>query len=339
MRFTDNEMSVILLCSQLGLEEKEGVSPLSLGQWNAFLDNLIRCGLEPKVILENCQDVKNMGYDDQELERIKRLADRGASVAFALDDYEKRGIHTITLLNDKYPVMLKSKLKTKKPPVLFYAGDIELAGKVGIGVVGSRNLSVAGADFIGKLVEKAVGERMVIYSGGARGADSVAENTAMATGGAAVEFLADSLATKIKKKDISQRIIGRNMLLISDYLPTAGFSAARAMNRNKYIYGSAYGTFVAESDYNTGGTWAGATEAMKQGYGKVLVWKDSGCEGNKRLIEAGGIPYSIGDNRRLYDIITTEAATHSESTKATDKASGEVEGQQLDFMSIINNDK
>ncbi len=329
MRYTDNEMSIILLCSQLGLDGEAGVKPLSLGQWNTFLDNLIKCGLEPKVILENCQDIKNMGYDDLELERIKRLADRGAAVAFALDDYEKRGIHTITMLNDKYPVMLKSKLKSKKPPVLFYAGNIELASKVGIGVVGSRNLSVAGADFVSKLVDKAVEEHLMIYSGGAKGADSIAENTAMAKGGAAVEFLADSLASKIKKKEVSQRILTGNMLLLSDYLPVAGFSAARAMNRNKYIYGSAYGTFVAESNFGTGGTWSGATEAMKHNYGKVFVWKDTDCQGNQKLIEQGGIPYSIEDNRRLYDIITQPIIKSGNAE--------EIEGQQLNFMNIINN--
>ena len=33
----------------------------------------------------------------------------------------------------------------------------------------------------------------------------------------------------------------------------------------RYIYTSSYGTFVVASNYNKGGTWAGATEAMNGG--------------------------------------------------------------------------
>lgn len=62
-------------------------------------------------------------------------------------------------------------------------------------------------------------------------------------------------------------------------------SLARAMNRNKYIYASSYGTFVVESEYNKGGTWSGAAEAVKNKWGKVFV---NDLEGNKKLIELGG---------------------------------------------------
>lgn len=49
---------------------------------------------------------------------------RGAKVAFELEEYEKRGIHVITFISKKYPVLLRQELKNKKPPVLFYSGDI-----------------------------------------------------------------------------------------------------------------------------------------------------------------------------------------------------------------------
>ena len=69
-----------------------------------------------------------------------------------------------------------------------------------------------------------------------------------------VAYIADSLTDKIKKKDIAKYVAEGKLLLISDLKPNVGFSAGRAMNRNKFIYASAIGTFVVESDYNKGRT-------------------------------------------------------------------------------------
>lgn len=95
------------------------------------------------------------------------------------------------------------------------------------------------------------------------------------------------------------------------------------MNRNKYIYASALGTFVVESDYNKGGTWTGATEAIKNGWGKVFVWNKP-AEGNKKLIEVGGSAYEITEDK-LVDTISRKQGT-----------SQTVEYTQMSFMDIIN---
>jgi predicted Rossmann fold nucleotide-binding protein DprA/Smf involved in DNA uptake len=100
------------------------------------------------------------------------------------------------------------------------------------------------------------------------------------------------------------------MLLISDMKPDAGFSAGRAMNRNKFIYASAMGTFVVESDYNKGGTWTGATEAIKNQWGKVYVC-DNKSEGNTGLIEKGGIAYEP-DGGKLLELINKQPKERKE---------------------------
>ncbi len=160
-----------------------------------------------------------------------------------------------------------------------------------------------GIRFTQKLVEKAAREHLIIYSGGAKGIDTVSEKAALEYGSAAVSFVADSLLSKIRKKDILDAVINKKHLLLSDVKPDAGFSAARAMNRNKYIYASSYGTFVAASDYNTGGTWAGATEALKNRWTKVFVWQNERYEGNRKLIEKGAVPYCFSDES-LLELIT-----------------------------------
>lgn len=306
MKYTDNEMCVILLCSYIGVDSSFDVKPLSQGEWNKFLAALLAAKKEPKIIYDMTdQEAKSLGYDPAFAERVRRLADRGAAVGFELQEYERKGIQVITEINEHYPILLRRRLGKKKPPVLFYAGDIGLAGKIGIGVVGSRNVSEAGMKFATELVLKATSENMIIYSGGARGVDSVSENTALDAGGGVVSYIADSLASRIRKSAVADSIMKGRMLLVSDQKPDAGFSAGRAMNRNKYIYASGYGTFVVESDYNKGGTWTGATETMKNNWGKVFVWEHD-LEGNKKLIEAGGIPFTFQDGQKLFDVVNQD---------------------------------
>ena len=304
MKFSDNSMSAVLLCSYIGINNDDAYKPLTLKEWNELLDSVIEHGQQPSVVMDPSQSfLRETDCSQAYIERIKRLMSRAGTVAFQLDELEGKGIDIVTQFDADYPVLMKRRLKKKTPPVLFYSGDIGLAKKIGIGVAGSRNGDAEGVDFARKLVEKAAAERLVVYSGGAKGVDSIAEKAAVESGSAAISFVADSLISKIRKKEILDAVVNRKCLLLSDVRPDVGFSAARAMNRNKYIYASSYGTFVVASDYNKGGTWAGAAEAMKNEWTKVLVWNHGGYEGNRRLIEKGAVPYELSE-APVFELLT-----------------------------------
>lgn len=304
MTYSENAMSTILLCSYLGIDKNDSLKPFSLGEWNEFLDDIRGTKEEISVVLSNDNSWKEkLHYSDERSERINSLISRGARVAFELDNLEKKGIQVVTLFDDDYPILLRRKLKKKTPPILFYAGNLELAKKIGIAVVGSRNVDGDCIEFTKKLVEKASREKLIVYSGGARGVDSVSEITALNSGSAVVSYVADSLLSKIKKQETVKNIMEGRLLLFSDVKPDAGFSAARAMNRNKYIYASAYGAFVIESDYNKGGTWNGAIESIRNGYTKTLIWDNKKYDGNQKLIENGGVAFEITEES-IYSVIT-----------------------------------
>ena len=72
---------------------------------------------------------------------------------------------------------------------MFYAGDIDLANKIGVAVVGSRDVDQAGIEFTRELVSRAAEEKLVIYSGGAKGVDTISEITAIENGSAVVSFM------------------------------------------------------------------------------------------------------------------------------------------------------
>jgi predicted Rossmann fold nucleotide-binding protein DprA/Smf involved in DNA uptake len=328
MKFTDNAMSAILLCSYIGLKGDDLLKPLSLGEWNQFLDRIIEMKYEPCIVLkQDSMFLENLKYTNDYVERIQKLVSRGGKVAFALDDLSRKGVEVITLFDSDYPVLLKRKLKRKAPPILFYAGDIKLSKKIGIAVVGSRDVDQAGMDFTKKLVTKASQERLIIYSGGAKGVDTISENTAIECGSAVVSFIADSLLSKIKKSDILLKIMQGKMLLLSDVNPEVGFSAARAMNRNKLIYTAAYGAFVVSSDYNKGGTWSGAIENIMNDWTKEFVWDHKEYNGNLKLIEKGAIPYDLSVEK-IYDVITKK-----------DNNYDQLDIFNLNSVAVLNEDK
>ena len=302
MNYTDNDMCAILLCSHLALDDN--IKPFSLKEWDSFLQSIKVFGFTPNIIFsENDNWLTDMNYSTTQQERIKKLISRGISLAFALDDLNDIGINLVTIFNKKYPILLRKKLKFKAPPILFYSGNLSLVNKIGISIVGSRNVDENGSEFAKSLVQKAVEEELMIFSGGARGVDKVSENTALACGGGAVSYISDSLISKIKRRDIRQALLNRRLLLLSDVNPEAPFSVGRAMNRNKFVYASSYGAFVVQSDYNKGGTWNGAMESIKYNYTNTFIWNNNKYYGNVKLIENGGIPYNL-TNAKLFPIIT-----------------------------------
>src|SRR2546430_8653913 len=109
-------------------------------------------------------------------------------------------------------------------------------------------------------------------------------------GGTAVGVLADSLIATVNKADVRELLLDGQLVLLTPYAPTAGFSVGAAMGRNKMIYGLADMAVVVSSDFETGGTWSGAVEALKARWCPVFVRDGNVPKGNKELIKRGAVP-------------------------------------------------
>jgi len=73
------------------------------------------------------------------------------------------------------------------------------------------------------------------------------------------------------------------------------------MGRNKIIYGLSRVTFVVTAYKDSGGTWAGAKEALDRGFGPVAVWAGQGVkDGNEALVKRGATPITEFD--RLFSV-------------------------------------
>ena len=77
----------------------------------------------------------------------------------------------------------------------------------------------------------------------------------------------------IRLPEIRHALERGDLCLVTPYSPNAGFSVGAAMGRNRLIYCLADYAIVVASDAEKGGTWAGATEALKNGWVPNVVRK------------------------------------------------------------------
>ncbi len=293
MKRDEDSLATILLVSRLCAD---GVRPLKASEfWNL----IERISGGPGVFLNLSQARLMRDYDLREdlAARVAELVGRATALAFELERLEQSGIKSLTAFDEHYPREWLVRLGTKAPPLMHAAGAVELLDSPGLGVVGSRDVSQAGGEVAKDLACMAVRLGLPLVSGGARGVDQLAMDAAIETGGAVIGILADSLLRKLKRPEVRRAVHDGNTVICTPYAPGAPFSAGNAMGRNKLIYAQAAVTVVVASDNGTGGTWSGASEALKRGFGSVAVWRGPGeGPGNAPLQQQGAKPVSKPDD-------------------------------------------
>ncbi len=301
MILSPDSQVLLLLCSHLGLQSNPDPVPLTLRDWNPLARKLQTESLRPGSLLDfSEQDIATqLSLTVEEAQRISRLLERGGTIAIELERLESLGIRVITRADEDYPQRYRQQLKDSAPTTLFYAGNKDLLGQPGIAVIGSRNVDQVGQDCAAYIGNACARSGLVLYSGGAKGVDSIGMNSALEGRGTAVGILADSLKRAIRSPDARAALVRGDLCLVTPYSPDAGFSVGTAMGRNKLIYALADYAVVVASDVEKGGTWAGATEAMKAEWIPVFILEYQDMpEGNRILLEKGGIafPYLIPES-------------------------------------------
>lgn len=296
MTISSDSQVILLLCSQIGLSSRQDFSPLNLKEWNLLARKLQFLSLRPESLLGfSAEDISNkLNISEIEIDRILFLLQRSGFLAIELERLASLGIKVLTRADEDYPDQYRQRLKESAPSVLFFSGEKALLGQLGIAVVGSRHLDEIGmecAEFIGNFCGRS---GFVLYSGGAKGVDLISTNAALSARGTAVSILADNMEKVIRIPEYREAIRRGDLCLVTNYSPSAPFSVGRAMGRNKLIYTLSEYALVVASDAEKGGTWAGATEALKAKWLPVFVLDHLAMpEGNKLLIQKGAsrFPY------------------------------------------------
>ena len=229
------------------------------------------------------------------MDRVESLLDRGTALAVAVERWESNGIWVISRSDSHYPGCLKQYLSQTAPLLLYGVGPKEVLDRGGVAVVGSRNRSEEDGAFARRIGEHCAQEGIAIISGAAKGIDRDAMDGALESGGWAIGVLAEGLAKTATSRKYREMLVSDRLTLVSPYEPDSRWLAYAAMERNKLLYALGDAALVVASAAETGGTWAGAAEAIQHGKVRVFV-KSTGTQapGNPNLLRMGGLPVPDG---------------------------------------------
>ncbi|MFM6398871.1 DNA-processing protein DprA, partial [Planktothrix sp.] len=301
--------AILLLCASFGQNRLSQPQPLTLTEYNLLVgwlqDNQMRPG---DLLSSNINNkLQNLAIEKLDIQRIQALLERGVMLSLAVEKWTTQGLWIMGRGDSQYPKRLKQRLKQKAPAILYGTGNIELLSAGGLAIVGARDITEQEIDYTQTIAKTCAEEGIQVISGGARGVDQISMLGILEAGGTAVGVLADSLIKTSVNGKYRNSIAEGRLTLISPYDPNAGFNTGNAMGRNKYIYALADYGLIVSSGYQTGGTWAGATEALSK-IKDVPVFvrmQDTIPEGNQQLVKQGAKPFGYIPASSLRGLLRT----------------------------------
>ena len=258
----ERERGFLLLTSSLGNADRH---PLTVSQLRT-LTKRVRAMERPTDNRELSEsNLLAFGYDREMSRRILRLLGQDEELSYYLHRANRFGCTPITRVTPEYPGALR-RLQLDAPGVLWAKGDISILSSPMISLVGSRDIRPENQYFAEEVGRQAARQGYVLVSGNARGADRIAQESCLAAGGRVVVVAADALSDKHEEKQI--------LYLCEDSFDFP-FSPQRALSRNRVIHCLGSRVFVAQCDYQTGGTWSGTKKNLSSGWSPVFCYDDN----------------------------------------------------------------
>lgn len=286
---TPRERGFLLLSSHLGDPERK---PLTAAQLRT-LGQRMKLMEKPSENRElDVKDLIALGYRPEMAKRILHLLNDEQLLDYYLNKGRNFGCTPVTRVSAGYPLLLRQRLGLDSPGVLWAKGDVSLLSEPMVSLVGNRDLKDENRAFAEEVGRQAALQGYVLVSGNARGADRVAQNACLASGGRVISVVADELA----KQPLLERVL---------YLSEDGygepFSSQRALSRNRVIHALGTRTFVAQSNLKIGGTWDGTVKNLRFGWSGVWCY-DDGSEAMALLSQMGANLIGRSELKSFYDL-------------------------------------
>lgn len=280
----------LLMTLRTGQKAALDSKPLDVTEWNRLARWLAQRDQAPEDLVAVGGDRILDDWPDGRIgaTRLHDLLGRHEEIQALLDRWLGLGIWIIGRSEVGYPERIRERLGDSAPPVIFGLGERRLLANPGVALVGSRNASVDENRQAFGFGQLAAESGSTVVSGGARGVDTHAEQGAFHAGGTVVSILGDSLVLASRKSTRRDHLDVGDLALITPHAPDAGFSSGNAMGRNRLIYCLSEVAIAVCSTRGRGGTFAGASEAIRRGWLPVWTPKSTDPEsGNDLLIELG----------------------------------------------------
>ena len=258
----EREMGFLLLTSSLGNADRHPLTVSQLRTLTKRVQSMDR-PMEERELWES--DLMALGYDREMSQRILRLLGQREELSYYLQKAKRHGCIPITRVTPGYPGALR-RLQLDTPGVLWAKGNLSLLNSPRISLVGSRDIRPENQRFAEEVGIQAARQGYALVSGNARGADRIAQESCLAAGGRVIIVAADTIGNK----PMDERIL----YLCEDSFDFP-FSAQRALSRNRVIHALGSRVFVAQCDYQTGGTWSGTERNLSCGWSPVFCYEDN----------------------------------------------------------------
>lgn len=205
------------------------------------------------------QLIARFGSATAALAAIPDLAARGggrpprlAEPALILREVERTqslGASYVFIGESDYPALL-AEMETA-PPALIYRGDLSLAKRRCVGMVGARNASAAACRFSRMLGQGLAAEGVTVVSGLARGIDTAAHQGSIDGGTIGVIASGIDIAYPPENEALQEQVAQRGLLL-AEQPPGTQPLARHFPSRNRIIAGLSVGTVVVEAAPKSG---------------------------------------------------------------------------------------
>lgn len=190
-----------------------------------------------------------------------RLQKRAAALMRTL---EQASVLPVLSGTPAYPAVLESHLG-KAAPVLFFAqGSISLLYQAAAGIVGTRAPSRKGARLAQECARVFAERGIPVVSGGARGVDTAAHESALGAGGSTLLILPQGILTYRASPRYAKALSDGALLLISEFAPEAEWQTHAAVTRNATISALSRMILVIEPR-SVNGSLRTARQAVDQG--------------------------------------------------------------------------
>ena len=287
------ERGFLLLSSHLGEPLRK---PLTTAQLRILADRVQNANI-PEVDRDLAPaDLIALGYGPDMAQRIWQLLNEEDVLDYYLRKGAVLGCAPITRVSETYPYHLRKRLGLDSPGVLWARGDVSLLQQPMVALVGSRELREENWKFAAEVGRQAALQGYVLVSGNARGADRTAQESCLAADGRVISVVADELW---------KQPLRENVLYLSEGDYGEGFSAHRALSRNRVIHALGIVTFVAQASLNIGGTWDGTVKNLQNGWSDVYAFCD-GSEAMQQLEQMGANLIGMDDLASFFDLPKAE---------------------------------
>jgi predicted Rossmann fold nucleotide-binding protein DprA/Smf involved in DNA uptake len=332
-----NSQAILLLCASFGQNRQADPQPLTVTEYSNLVKWLVDHDMKPADLLarNGKSRLQEIPPEKLDYQRLFALLERGAMLAFAVENWTNQGIWILTRSDANYPKRLKKHLKHSAPPILYGVGNQALLNRGGLAIVGSREVDPAGLEYTQKVAQISAHQGIQVVSGGDKGVDRAAMLAAVEVGGTTVGMLAHPLSKEAVFSAYRSAIQDGRLTLVSAYDPNAGFNVGNAMGRNKYIYALADYALVVSSALGSGGTWAGAIEALQkiQTVPLFVRIQENVPEGNHELLKKGAIPFpDLTGNESLWKLLSESVSQTKSELVSDEKNAQQSNADQLELI-------